>query len=158
MKGHVNEKLLEQWAAGELSPAEEQSFLAHAGVCDYCAELLGEFLEQDLVEPPAYLKDEILEKSRSIEIRTARTIRQTSRQMRLFFYSLKVGLALAVSLFVLFVIPQDGNIKNRQEPHLLDTTKRTLTEKLQAGSDQVSEFLEEFAGWSVFVDEEEQND
>lgn len=158
LMNHLTENLLEQWSAGRLSAEEEQRLLAHAGACDYCAELLAAHLEQAPAEPPAYLTEEILEKSRSIEVRTARTIRQTSRQMRLFFYSLKVGLVLAASLFVLFVIPRDGSIRIRQESRLLETTQRTITEKLQDGGGRMSEFLEKLTGWSVFMDEEEQND
>lgn len=159
LTGHLTGEMLETWISGTLSQEEEQKLLVHAGSCDYCAKLLADCLEQDLAEPPAYLQEEILEKSRSIEIQTARAIHQASKQMRLFYYSLKVGFALAVSLTMLFILPQSGWTNPRQVTCLQEETKKSITEKLKEGSDKIDFWLDGLAEWSIFAEyEEEQND
>ena len=52
-----------------------------------------------------------MERSRQPDVRTARTIYETSKRMRLLVYSLKVGLAVAFSLFLLFFIPELEGMK-----------------------------------------------
>ena len=48
-------------------------------------------------EPPSYLYDEIVERSRKVDVQAAATVRKTSKKMKLLFYSLKVGFAVAAS-------------------------------------------------------------
>lgn len=158
-KGHLTEEMLKAWMTGTLSQEEERKLLVHAGNCNYCAELLADCLEQDQVQPPVYLQEEILEKSRSAEIRTVRAIHRTSKQMRLFLYSLKVGFALAASLTVLFILPQSGWTKLQKEYCFQEETKKSITEKLKDGSDRIGFWLDSLAEWSIFAEyEEEQND
>lgn len=157
--GHVTEADLRAWASGKFSEEEEQAFLTHTGSCDFCAELLAAYLEQDPAEPPAYLREEILEKSRSVGMQTARTIYQTSRQMRLFLYSLKVGFAVAVSLLMLFIFPKAESLDVRQKTYFPEDTHPSITERIRDGSEKVTAFLDSLTGWPVSVNyEEEQND
>ena len=157
--GHLTGKDLEDWTSGRLSPKDERQLLEHVGVCDHCADLLGACLEKDLLEPPAYLQEEILEKSRSIEFRTVRTIHQTSRQMRLFLYSLKVGFALAVSLMALFVFPGPERIAERPGTYFPANVQMTVTERLRDGGEKMNVLLDDLTSWLVFTEYEEgQND
>lgn len=155
ISGHLSEEQLEAFMSGKVSAEEKGQMYTHIKTCDYCAELLAACLEEDLLSPPAYLQEEILEKSRSIEIQTVRTIRQTSRQTRLFFYSLKVGFALAVSLLLLFVFPQTESASVRQEMYFLEEKQNFVTEKIRAGSDKIDSFVDHVSGWQIFMDEEE---
>lgn len=152
---HLTEKDVEDWMAGLLSPGKEQQLLTHAGTCDHCAGLLGFCLEQHLMEPPAYLRDEILEKSQSLEIRTARTIHRTSGQIRLFLYSLKVGFALAVSLSMLFVLPLHGETEFQRRVLFPERAGQTITEKLQSGKGAIDTLMKALTDWTIFLDEEE---
>lgn len=152
---HLTEKDVEDWMAGLLPPEKEQQLLTHARTCDHCAGLLGFCLEQHLMEPPAYLRDEILEKSQSLEIRTARTIHRTSGQIRLFLYSLKVGFALAVSLSMLFVLPLHGETEFQRRVLFPERTGQTITEKLQSGKGAIDTLMKALTDWTIFLDEEE---
>lgn len=157
--GHLTEEDLAAWTSGMLSAGEEQQLLAHAGVCDYCAELLAAHLEPCLMEPPAYLAEEILEKSRRPEVRTARTIHQTSRQMRLFLYSLKVGFALAVSLLMLSVLPGAEQVNAGPQLYFQEDPRGSLTEKLRESGNRMNRLLDDLTDWQVFTEyKEEQND
>jgi len=156
---HLTEEELAAWAAGTLPAAKAKELLMHTGTCDYCAERFAACLKQDLMEPPAYLREEILEKSRSMEVRTARTICQTSRQIRLFLYSLKVGLALAVSLLMLSAFPKAEGMEVRRETYFPGDPQKSITEKIKDGGDKMSALLENLAGWPTCMEyEEEQND
>lgn len=154
--GHMTEEQLDAWMSGTLSKAEEQRLFAHIGACDFCAEVLAGHLEQGLLDPPAYLQEEILEKSQSIETRTARTIWQTSRQMRLVLYSLKVGFALAVSLYALFLFPVHGQTEGRRAAYFLENTRQSVTEKLRDGRDRMNVLLEDLTGFTRFMEYEEE--
>lgn len=138
--GHVTEEWLQAWEQQELEEKEEQMFLLHIGICDYCAEQLAAYLEKDLMEPPKYLHGEILERSKDLDIQAARTVYQTSKRMRLFLYSLKVGFALAVSLLILFVSPMAEEHSTQFKKAYWEDTSFELTEKMDG-------VWQEFTGW-----------
>ena len=153
--GHLTEEWLKAWKAGTLSAEEQQMIFTHTGCCDHCAELLFDFLEQDLAEPPAYLQKEILEQSKSLRVQAGRNVYQTSRQMRLFLYSLKVGFAVAVSILVLFAVPVQEESWANRKPRLLEDARQIITERIQSGLDR----LDRIGGWLIDIDDkEEQND
>ncbi len=89
-------------------------------------------------------------------VRTSRQPEPFARQTRLFLYSLKVGFALAVSLLMLFVLPGAGSRSPDPELYFLEDTHRSITEKLKEGSDKVDLLLDHLAGWSVFMEYEEE--
>ncbi len=62
-----------------------------------------------LSEPPSYLKEEILKRTRQMDVQAAMRLKETSKQMQLFMYSLKVGLAVVASIFLLIVT---ANVQN----------------------------------------------
>lgn len=154
--GHVTEEWLRAFQDGKLSAEEERRLLTHVGRCDYCAERLAQTMEKDLCEPPAYLQEEILERSRCADVQAARKVYQTSRQMRLFLYSLKVGLALATSLFLLFCTsranPEDFYFHRRLEqvePHT------SITDTLEEESRKMGGYLRQFTDNLWDMNEEE---
>ena len=157
--GHVTDEWLNAWILGTLSATEERRLFAHAGSCSHCADLLARYLEQDLMEPPSYLQEEILEKSKTVRIQTGKTMYQRSKQLRLFLYSLKVSFAVAVSLLMLFILPAEERTNIRIGAHFLEDAQETITEKLQDSNDKMSLLLENLTGRLLFVEyEEEQND
>ncbi len=138
--GHVTEEWLKAWNLQQLSGAEEQMLLTHVGTCSFCADQFAACLEQDLTELPAYLHEEILERSKSLEIQAVKKVYQTSKQMRLFLYSLKVGVAVAVSLLLLFVSPIMEKNTIQLKKTYLESRTLTLTEKVDG-------VWQEFTGW-----------
>ena len=55
-------------------------------------------------EPPAYLADEILQRVRQPDVVVAQRAHTTSKKMQLFLYSLKVSMALAASIYMIFAM------------------------------------------------------
>ena len=127
-KRHITE---EMWIAVKndtIRPEEFAQILAHTGTCTWCAERLAEAMawpdaEQQsevpehpgaaqqpmalqtchAVLPPAYLQDEIRERIKQLDIQTSVAVRSTSRKLQLALYSLKVGAAVAFSIFILVI-------------------------------------------------------
>ena len=155
LHGHVTEEWLNAWRDGLLNHEEEYAMLAHIGCCEYCADRLAQILEEDPIQPPAYLKEEILERSKSPDVQAARTVYQASRQMRLLLYSLKVGLAVATSLFLLFCTSRIDSELLRMEWKQTEPIHSSITEEWDEQSGKVSGYLQQFTERLFYMDEEE---
>ncbi|MCI8484320.1 MAG: hypothetical protein HFH41_08275 [Lachnospiraceae bacterium] len=116
---HITQKLFCDWQKGELREPEEKEFLGHIGACTFCAQQFGNWMEEMLQEPdfleepPGYLKEEIMERTKQMDVQASVKWKETSRQVQFMMYSLKVGLAVMASIFLLMVtanIP-DMNLK-----------------------------------------------
>lgn len=142
---HITRDIFEHWQQGKMTGSQEGAFLKHTGTCTFCAEKFGEWMDETLVEPPAYLKDEISRRTRQLDVQTAVKVKQTSKQMQLFMYSLRVGLAVAASIFLLTVtngvwkmnveMPRQQNGTESRED------KESLIDKLNQGSSSVTDAL-----------------
>ncbi|MCI8334276.1 MAG: hypothetical protein HFH25_06820 [Lachnospiraceae bacterium] len=73
----------------------------------YTLELIRQVESEGLRKAPAHMKAEILERSRKPDYQIALQTRRLSRNMQFFFYSLKVGAAVATALFLLFTVPRE---------------------------------------------------
>lgn len=150
---HVTKEQLDSLLAGQLCEEERIRLLGHVSGCSYCAELFADCLEESPLTPPLYLREEILERSRCMDVRTVRTVYGLSRQMRLLLYGLKVGLAVAVSLFLLFSssnleLIKESLSENRQNPGWMqEEPVLPVTEKLNQGSDFINRCIQEISGW-----------
>ncbi|MCI9384696.1 MAG: hypothetical protein HFI24_10930, partial [Lachnospiraceae bacterium] len=71
----------------------------------YTEQLIRQVEKEGLIKAPAHMKQEILERSKRLDYQLAVTTRKVSKQMQLFFYSLKVGAAVVTALFLLFMVP-----------------------------------------------------
>lgn len=111
-----------------------------------------------LTEPPGYLKEEILERTRQMDVRAAVKLKETSKQVQLMIYSLKVGLAVAASIFLLTIttdiqrmnleVPESQRtqeLQERQEAAVKRQESRAkeedFTGKLRRGSREITNIL-----------------
>lgn len=102
---HLTEADFEKWDQGVLTPEETEKFLAHTAGCAYCGEMWFAHMsrkEDQLMEPPAYLADEIMQRVHQPDVVIVQKARTTSKRMQLFLYSLKVSMALAASIYTIF--------------------------------------------------------
>lgn len=79
--------------------------------------LIAQVESQPLLSAPAYLKDEILDKSRGVSVQVPLQLekkkKELSKRMQLLFYSLKISAAVVFCLFQLAMInrfPADMNV------------------------------------------------
>ena len=104
---HLTENDFKQWEQGTLSPAQMESFLAHTADCLHCGDAWMAYMEQHseaLDQPPAYLAEEIEERVHEPDVVIAQKAHTTSKRVQLLLYSLKVGVALAASIYMIFAI------------------------------------------------------
>ena len=108
LQRHLTEEDFKKWDSGSMPPEEMEFFLSHTASCDTCCEYWMAFMEQSdpetLLEPPAYLSEEILSRSKQPDLLIAREISRTSKKLQLLTYSLKVCTAVACSIIMLFSI------------------------------------------------------
>lgn len=141
---HITDEMWGEYAQGTMSADEEEQLYTHIGHCTYCAERFANIVETDFfAEPPSYLYEEIAERSRKADVQAAATVRKTSKKMKLLFYSLKVGFAVAASIFLLTITPSIG-----QNPLELPETKQqesrsSITEKLNDKSYKFTGYLQD---------------
>lgn len=147
---HISRDLFCDWQEGKLKEPEETDFFTHIGACTFCAERFGSWMEEgfpeyedsELIsdgkpeecrkfaqsmqeEPPRYLKEEILNRTRQLDVQASVKLKETSRQVQLMIYSLKVGLAVAASIFLLTIT---ANVQNL-EPNVLENHRTEQTQE-----------------------------
>lgn len=177
--GHINKDLFCDWQAGRMKQPEEERFLGHIGVCTFCAEQFGNWMEEGILEitvpkepgsdneltsytecssqsehpllsePPSYLKEEILHRTRQMDVQATLHLKETSQKMQLVLYSLKVGLAVMASIFLLMVTAnvQDMDFKTVRTEQMQQREAREhdqqmdITDTLKQKSGEISTLL-----------------
>lgn len=111
--------------------------------------LMGEGKEVNLPsevskKAPAYLKDQIMERSSRPDVRTAAAVHQTSKNMQLFYYSLKTAAAVLAALLLLFALPVPGEEQAGPGVWQIPITQR-MTRSMNNQSSKWTEFLNKFS-------------
>ncbi len=101
----------------KIQGSDRQDFLKITETGIDIEALIAQLESRPLISAPAYLKDEILVKSRGINvqvpIRLEKQKRELSKRMQLLFYSLKISAAVVFCLFQLAMLnrfPADMNV------------------------------------------------
>ena len=142
MGGHITKEEWLRFAHGRMDAQEEERLYQHVADCTYCAEQFANIVEADFfAEPPAYLCEEILQQSQRAEIQTVVKVKKISKQMKLLLYSLKVGFAVAASIFLLTIttaVQQNGMEMQKEPPK---QTEASITEKINRESGKITSGL-----------------
>lgn len=104
---HLTETDFKQWEQGAYSPAQMEVFLTHTANCPHCGDAWMAYMErhsEELEQPPAYLAEEIAERVQEPDVVLAQKAHTTSKRVQLLLYSLKVGVALAASIYMIFAM------------------------------------------------------
>lgn len=154
---HITKEQFCDWLAGELPPDKETEFLGHIGNCTFCAGQFANWMESppELPEPPAYLKEEVLQRTQQIDVQMTVRVKERSRQMQLFMYGLKVGMAVVTSIFLLILTTniqslqpedvRDWRMEQREQRQERQEERVSLTDTLNRKSGEVSSFLNEIS-------------
>lgn len=177
---HITKEQFCDWLAGELPPDKETEFLGHIGNCTFCAGQFANWMESppqdfagqmeslleispgqmEVPEPPVYLKEETLQRTQQIDVQMTVRVKERSRQMQLFMYGLKVGMAVVTSIFLLILTtdiqsmqPEDvreWKMERREQRQERQEERVSLTDTLNRKSGEVSSFLNEISN-GLFV-------
>ena len=114
----------------------------------YTEQIIRQVEAEGLIKAPAHMKQEILERSERIDYQLAVTTRKVSRQMQLFFYSLKVGAAVVTALFLLFMVPKEIPQAEPMVPkEAARQQEETLNRRLNNGMQEMNRMLNEMLDW-----------
>ncbi|MEG0687330.1 MAG: hypothetical protein RSB57_04205 [Hungatella sp.] len=109
---------------------EELEQLANS---DFCMMQFADRLEADgLLTAPKHMQDNILARSRQLDVQIVAKTNEASKNLQLFYYSLKVGFATVFALSFLLAIPQI--------PMVSPSRVNVFYEKAQEINDQLQEF------------------
>ncbi len=138
--------------AGQLEQPHEESAVQPGMQPEYSYRL-----QCRTPEPPAYLREEILQRTQQMDVQMAANVKERSRQMQLFLYSLKVGLAVMSSIFLLMLTnnvqglqPEDGRVWEREQEELGE--ELDITGILNQKSGEVSSLLNEISNGLFRID------
>lgn len=102
---HITDEMWIALSDNTVAHKDYMKILEHTCGCTWCAERLASSLEgtEAKEEPPAYLEAQILERVERMDVQAVTMATKISKRLRLFLYSLKVGLAVTVSVFLLTI-------------------------------------------------------
>ena len=147
-KQHIPEEQFTSFAEGNMKDEDLMHFLEHLGSCNYCANHLDAVMSGEIITAPRDMKENILTAVKRPEVQLAMKARQTSKQMQLFFYSLKVGTATACALLLLFLTMNYSSIlttPNFQEAPWSKNNDFSLTDTLRDNVDKLSDNMLDFS-------------
>lgn len=156
---HLTDEEWLRFGQNRMCSEEEAELYGHISTCTYCAERFANVMEQSIQMPPAYLHEEILERSKKIDMQMAITVKKTSKRMRLFWYSLKIGFAVMASMMLLFATTsiQTTIIQPAQEISFEKTKGTSVTEKINERGYKITDSLNAFSRNILTYEAEEEN-
>lgn len=105
---HVQKEQFEKLHRGVLTDGETKLLLQHCSECEYCTDRLTDSMAPSpLIKPPGGMKSQILEKAAQIDKHRDLPVIKSSKQLQLFFYSLKVAAAAVGTCAMLLSIHPD---------------------------------------------------
>ncbi|NBK92249.1 hypothetical protein D5278_09755 [bacterium 1XD21-13] len=114
----------------------------------YTEQLIRQVEAEGLIKAPAHMKQEILDRSGRMDYQLAVTTKKVSRQMQLFFYSLKVGAAVVTALFLLLMVPKELPQAEPMAPReAARRQEETLNRRLNNGIREINQMLNEIIDW-----------
>ncbi|NMB44754.1 MAG: hypothetical protein GX995_11590 [Clostridiales bacterium] len=148
-KRHISSSDISAFMQDQLKFSDLEIFLEHISSCDYCSDMLASVVENELIQAPIDMKENILKKSKRLDIQFTKA-RNESAKMQLFKYSLKVITASLCAIFLMLsvsktpyysnmndVVPVEIRVENPDQP--------TLTASIRNGMDNFSNQILDFS-------------
>ena len=73
----------------------------------YTEQLIRQVEAEGLLPAPVHMKQEILERSQSLDYQIRVQTRQIPKKLQFLYYSLKVGAAVVMALFLVMMVPKE---------------------------------------------------
>lgn len=139
---HMNKEDFLRFQQNLMNQTEKEAFLNHIGGCDYCADYFATLLSDDIILAPRNMKANILMATKRPDVVLAKKMKETSKRLQLFWYSLKVGTAMACALLLLGFTLQVSNPPTIQPVEVVqknpEEIKVPITTKIRNNMDYLS--------------------
>ena len=107
----------------------------------YTERLIRQVEAQGLIPAPVHMKQEILERSRSLDYQLRVQTRQIPKKLQFLYYSLKVGAAVVMALFLVFMVPKEMPQVNSVAAEITVQREESLGNKLNQGMRTMNRML-----------------
>lgn len=102
---HLDPKDIKYFDSNTMETKEVIAFLEHLDSCDFCLEqITSDKTLSPGIQAPACMKEQILSRAAQTDVQTAKAVKETSRKMQLFYYSLRTAAGVVAALFLLFTM------------------------------------------------------
>ncbi len=99
----------------------------------YTKRLIRKTEADRLIPAPAHMKQEILERSRRLDYQLRIRARQIPKKLQFLCYSLKIGAAVAMALFLVFMLPGEMPETKGVSAEITMQREESLGNKLKQG-------------------------
>lgn len=149
---HISKKDFDAFQRDIMKSDEKVIFLEHISSCDYCSDQFAAMMSEIMVEAPKDMKANILKATKRPDVQIAKKARETSKQMQLFMYSLKVGTATVLALLLLMFtmnsmefmnaarLPASAKMEVISNPESTIKLNKTIRNQLDAFTNTISDF------------------
>lgn len=155
---HIDKNALDRFQNDEMETKDMIAFLEHLDKCDYCLDQMINRESLDLPAAPVYLKEQILARTASMDIKAEKSVAETSYKMKMLYEGLHTAVGVLVALFLLFCISQaEFSSFGPRQTAVIEQTEQTerpgttnhlkdfsigINEGLSNGSDKISDYLD----------------
>lgn len=138
---HIEKNDLKNFQSNTMDTQDMIAFLEHLDQCSFCLDqLIHEEEETCSLTTPVYLKEQILTKAASPDVKAVKAASETSRRMQLFYYSLRTAAGVVAALFLLFTVSQVDFTSIQPKPSVHTETHQPSA---RPGSSHLSDFTQE---------------
>ncbi|MDY5021089.1 MAG: hypothetical protein SPE99_01670 [Blautia sp.] len=142
---HISQDEKEAFRTDNMPLQNTISFLEHLEQCPYCME---QFLQNQAAEEtpaPAYLRQQILEKSASPGIRMKRTAYHVSKRMQIALCGIQTAAGVFMALFLLFAMGHTDmdtlSQKQIQKQQHFSSISRQLNQEFQKKTQEITNYI-----------------
>lgn len=153
-QNHLTDEEIDLCLKENISFEEKEKYLIHIERCTYCSDRFANHIPLDII-PPNYLKEEIIDNIEKIDLQWKKQLRKTSKEVQLFFYTLKVAFTVSVSILLLFICvgsyhelgahPKNDNFLQNQYEKRVSSSMNLKNKRQSSEKNSISEVLNQFA-------------
>ena len=110
------------------------------------AALIAQVEQNGMLRAPVGMKQEILEKTRRADVQLVIRTQDMSRKLQVFFYGLKISMAAAIAMFLIFWMPLDSSIPDISQPAAIEMDwdegpQKTLAQQVDEKAEELGQEL-----------------
>lgn len=141
---HIEENVLKRFQKGTLSTEETIEALKHLETCSFCSQRWMETDEEEIMQAPSYMKEDILKRVHRTDVQVNIHLRKTSKKTELFFYSLKTTAAVFGALILLFSVSHVNTFDRTMDSSYKASASTSFNEQLNEKSNELVNIMTNF--------------
>lgn len=141
---HIEANVFKRFQKGTLSTEETIEVLEHLDTCSFCSQRWMEIDEEEIMQAPTYMKEDILKRVHRADVQVNIHLRKTTKKTELFFYSLKTTVAVFGALILLFSISHVNTFDRTMDYRYKASAPTSFSEKVNEKSNELVNIMTNF--------------